>query len=615
MEDWDKYCSISKNARAILNSLEPSHFQPTEPEIQPKKDWNEVICENLIKYADELELAESESIKFHQILERLNLGKEGIVISSKKINEKCSKLLKEREKLVMLNSAIQSKYFYYVHYENLEGQVICLCRDPTSLKKKFLEVSAQIEDAIVFFSDNPNYRESDYYKHAYENLSDMIKSALSSALTEQLQQFYSQYENYFKIMPGSEDISKIFHHMHLAHNIYSESYYLSNSIISSYFKIRNKQIKQITNETLQQIKQESTILKQSQASLELLNRFWRKENKLFTYYFSEVFSQDPLKTYFLVYTDPVYELIRENLIQEIDIEALCQASALLQECSKQSQIFVFSKLYEDVQERIIYSATLYINQNITPAASEDTIHSCVYKTIKLLKILHLKVSNEIFDSLAGESFSVCISALNGSAPQDDFIETHNFLIRNLLHLRKEIEDLGVSFKGYHYKQLDFTDTRRLFWKLVMGEVSLQKQGLLAELVSAGVPKFSEKDPKDIESEFASVCQSYILKTFHEIANPILVLILKSKEMEIPYEQVAKVLMESSNRISNTFKRFCNSLIEILDESNYQQMTNSVSSQILKAFHQLVSYMEQHYPNMPLPSITDIESLLKINEVS
>ena len=127
----------------------------------------------------------------------------------------------------------------------------------------------------------------------------------------------------------------------------------------------------------------------------------------------------------------------------------------------------------------------------------------------------------------------------------------------------------------------------------MGEVSLKKQGVFTELVQSGVPKYSEKNRRDLENEFLAACQSYILKAFHEIANPILVIILKTKETgNVTYELAEKTLMESSNLITSIYPKFCQSLINILDENNYQEMTNSVSSQVLKAFQQLISFMEK-----------------------
>ena len=113
-----------------------------------------------------------ESKKFHMIIDKFNTRKEGIITASKSLNEQCKKLLAEREALVSLNSEIQSKYFYYVHLENLEGQVILLTRDPINLKKKFLEILAQIEDAINFFKENPHYVDSNFYLSEYETLFD-----------------------------------------------------------------------------------------------------------------------------------------------------------------------------------------------------------------------------------------------------------------------------------------------------------------------------------------------------------------------------------------------------------------------------------------------------------
>ena len=262
-------------------------------------------------------------------------------------------------------------------------------------------------------------------------------------------------------MPNSEEISKIFQQVILT-EMNSEFFYMINSISSSYFKIRSKHIKPIITEAINQLKTEKTILKQSELACELLNRFYRKENKLFSYYFSKDFPTDLLNNFFLFYTDPIYELIRENLIQETDLHILSQASEALQTSANQSKVQVFAKLYEDIQERIIYAVTLYINDEIIPCKSQENIHSSVEKTIQLIRLLQFRVNNEIFDSITEESIATCISALNNSLPQDDFIVAHTFLITNLLHLRKEIEFLGATVKGYNYKQLDFTDTKRLF---------------------------------------------------------------------------------------------------------------------------------------------------------
>ena len=103
-----------------------------------------------------------------------------------------------------------------------------------------------------------------------------------------------------------------------------------NSIVGSYLKIRSKHIKNITNDALNQIKSETSLLQQTGVACEVLNRFWRKENKLFNHYFSEDCSRESFNKYFLLYTDLIYEHIRENLLQETDLESLTKLAVLMQ---------------------------------------------------------------------------------------------------------------------------------------------------------------------------------------------------------------------------------------------------------------------------------------------
>ncbi|OMJ77789.1 hypothetical protein SteCoe_22539 [Stentor coeruleus] len=611
MESWDKYCGISKNARSILSSIEPALVQANPQTTQPQVSWRDTVESSLSKYFDDISKSYEESAKLAALLQKLNIGKEGIVGTSKIINEKCAQLLKERENLVALNSSIQSKYFYYVHLESLSSQIICLTRDPTSLKKRFAEIFAQIEDAIEFFTENPHYIDSTYYLTEYETLLDSWTDAFTNILSKNFQIFYAYYDNFFKTAPGFEEIHKIFRQFSISPGKYSDTYYMTNTIISSYFKIRSKHVTNVLNNSIDSVKSEISISKQSETACKILEHFWKKEIKLFAYYFSEDFSQETIKQFFFQYSNPIYEALRENLIQETRVEELSLASSLLQDFTQKAKLSVFNNLFEDIQERIIYAVTLYINEAIIPGPSKDDIHPAVVNTIRLFKILHMTINNEIFDSLAGETISSCVLALNNSLDHEDFIEAHVFIIKNLLELRKNMECMGIDIKDHQYKELDYTDTKRLFWKLVMGEVSLIKKGVFAELVHSGVPKFSNKDTKNIENEISSRCQSFIIKTFHEIANPILLLIEKMKETGgTSYEIARRTLEDSTNRISLIFPRFCSAVFMIMEEKNCNEMILNVSAQVLKAFQQLISLMESNFSNMPLPSITDIQLLLQ-----
>jgi hypothetical protein len=298
------------------------------------------------------------------------------------------------------------------------------------------------------------------------------------------------------------------------------------------------------------------------------------------------------------------------------VERLCQTSSLLQQYSRQGLAHVFSSLSEDVQERIIYAVTFYLSEEISASFSNDQVHPAVKKTLKLVNLLNNSVNPEIFDSILTEAIIVCISCLKKSIKTEDFNEVHVFLIKHLLDLRQKLDELGIVLKGSSYKELDFSDTKRLFWKLVMGEVSLKKKGVFAELVSSGVPKFNEKSENPLETELASACQSYILRTFHEICNPILVLILKTTETgSVTYEQAEKTLSESTNRINSVFPQFSQALFVTLDEKNYHEMTENVSQQILKAFSQLLNLMKEHFPNKGIPTIETVQLLLNSSILS
>ena len=618
MEDWDNYCSISKNARQILNKLDQPSAQsgplPTSTNPLPcpssSASYLESFKSSLQLHTDQLHSSYKQSLQINDLIQQLNQSKQGIMSASRDINEKCQKIIQERSALVSINSSIQSKYFYYTHLEALSSQVLMFSRDSVSIRKQFLETLSQIEDALQFFNENPHYREASYYLYEYETLLDNWVHSFKSSLSESFQLFYTYYDNFFKTILNTEDLAFIFKQLIITPARYDDSYYFIDEIIQQFYKIRAKHISKVTNEALAKIRSEKLVVRQSEMACEVLNLFWKKEKKIFLFYFSAECPQDQLNIFFQNYSEPVYESLRENLLQEDNVERLCQTSSLLQQYSKSGLAHVFSSLSQDVQERIIYAVTFYLSEEIIPSYSSEPVHPAVKKTLKLLNLVSSAVNPDIFDNITNEAISVCINVLKKSVKSDDYNEVHVFLIRNLLDLRQKLDEIGVVLKGNCYKELDFSDTKRLFWKLVMGEVSLKSKGVFAELVSSGVPKFNEKSENPLESELGAACSSYILRTFHEICNPILLVILRSKESgSVPYELAEKTLVECTNRIQSVFPAFSQALFVTLDEKNYKEMTENVSLQVLKAFAQLLNLMKELYPSRPVAGIEDIERIL------
>ena len=610
MEDWDNFCSISKKARQILSNLEQPSAQVQVQEVVQRENWSNALEKNLILYERQLIGTLDQANKFCELVQILNHSKEGIMVTSKDLNTQCQKIIAERNHLVALNSAIQSKYFYYTHFESLDGHITILTRDPTALLKRFLDTFAQVEDAITFFYENSHYNEASFYRYEYETLLDDLTGALTEKLSENFHLFYAYYENYFKCLGNCQEIENIFKHLMISPANFVDTKEFTAEIIRQFYWIRNKYVGRVIDDALDKIKSEKMVVKQCEMACEVLERLWNKEKKLFVAHFSEEATQDQLKAFFLLYSEPVYEALRENLIQETNFERLCETSKLLKKYSFQGSAQIFSNLSQDVQERIIFTISSYLSEEITAFYTEEKIHPVVKKNLKVIKMLENTVNPEIFDNIVTEIITLTINSLKTSIKSEDFNEVHIFLIRNLLELRKDLETIGVCLKGSSYKELDFSDTKRLFWKFVMGEVSLKKKGVFAELVNSGVPKFNEKNENPLEKELSSACQSYILRTFHDICNPILAFISKSTvNSSIPYESAEKTLIESTKKVNSTFSQFSQHLFLTLDEKNYKEMTENVSMQILKAFNQLLTYMKQSFPDKPSPSIEDIESLL------
>lgn len=399
-------------------------------------------------------------------------------------------------------------------------------------------------------------------------------------------------------------------------NIYGP---LIENLQTSYFKVRTKQLqKAIQNKQSELMNSSQDIVQSVRTTCEIIAKAWKKERNLFISYFGERKSEESwkiVKKQMNNLCHGLYEDCREKIIKESNVDVLCELAEMMKREFINEDLNALIRIYQDVQERLIFSVQLYISEFITPMFSNEEIHPCLNITLVLLAKLVNRVQNDIFQGLAQEAVSLCISSLKKSMPQDDFIDGHAFLIKHILALRKEILVMSEQINlNYTIKELDFSDTKRLFWKLIMGEVSLQKEGVLADIVNSGAPKFTESNldvRKMLEFELKQACQSLVVKVFHEISNPIIIFILRGKNSAVlPYEDAEAALMESSNRIMGIFPSFNNSLRHVLDDKNYKEVVNSATLQIMKAFRQLISYMETHYAGRPLPSLIHVQTLLQ-----
>lgn len=134
-----------------------------------------------------------------------------------------------------------------------------------------------------------------------------------------------------------------------------------------------------------------------------------------------------------------------------------------------SNLEIYQKTYQDAQERIIYTVGFFISEFISSAQGEESLAQCISLLSKLIN----RVQDDIFLGLATDAVNNCLLSLKESAPVEDFIDGHAYLIRHILILRKELIAMSEQMNlTYTQKTLDFSDTKQLFWRLVQGQVSL-----------------------------------------------------------------------------------------------------------------------------------------------
>ena len=611
--DWDKYCLIPKSARQLLQEETPK-VEESSPEASTE-DYQEKVLRVLSDYEQSVRVALEASQKYLEVLSSLDNSRNQILNQTSELSKKSDSLLKERNEYVALSSELRSKVFYYNQYDSLDAEVELMANDFLQLRKKLLQALAQICDAVEFFRENPHYQQSWEFLEKYTSLKFYLLERFVGALSEQFQLFYTEPEKLYSKMPNWEELAHILEQLYEKVDPDYSDFLLQ--LGNQYFSTRKKHIYNLVTKHYYEASKETNVVSLVRKVCEFCSKLWRKEKTLFlTYFKNSKDLKETLQKQLDYYTRDLYEVARALIISEHNSDTLCDLAEIVKNEFRGEELKIFSKMYQDVQERIIYSVQSFIPENIVPLKHTQEEHPALRATISLLTKLSGRVEGDIFLGLAEEAISTCIGALKQSMPEEDFLEGHSFLIKHIEVLRQELlvicEHLNMNFTT---KVLDFSNTKQLFWRLISGQVALYKEGMLADLVNTGAPKFQEKSQdirSVIQSELRKACQSLVLKVFHEVANPAVVFLFKTKTATLPYEEAEQALTEGSNKITQVFPRFRETMSQVLDEKNYKEVINSASVQVMKAYRQLLSYMERAYPTKPLPSILHIQTLLQFN---
>eukprot|EP00359_Climacostomum_virens_P008962 CAMPEP_0204909124 /NCGR_PEP_ID=MMETSP1397-20131031/7902_1 /ASSEMBLY_ACC=CAM_ASM_000891 /TAXON_ID=49980 /ORGANISM="Climacostomum Climacostomum virens, Strain Stock W-24" /LENGTH=613 /DNA_ID=CAMNT_0052078859 /DNA_START=70 /DNA_END=1908 /DNA_ORIENTATION=- len=611
-DDWEQACFLSPRAKSLVSQLQakytPVHPEPVE-EAPAQVEHYASLVEQLDKYSSELKSSAELVNDFYEGVKELNVSRLAVLKKTADFNTSCADLIKQRESLLSIYSDLQSKAFYYTHYESLSMTVETLKTDSRELRRQFITILGECEDCKAFFQNNPQYARRDEFLGKYNELLEEWLDALHDQVVKAFKQCYASPDKYSNTVPDFDAYAEILKQLRLRRDSYVQ--FVLESIIDEYCALRLQCLAPRTTLTLN----EESVLESLRQSCEMLHRLVKKEKALAEVYFGYNVLFEPIATELERVTSQFYDRIRPKIIRENSVEVLCDLSETIKSEFLGQEIPFILHVYQDIQERLGYRVQVYLSNEISGADqtgfTEDS-HPVFVLTTQLLARLYNRVDEQMFKDLAQEAITSALYALKRQVSVPT-VGSCLRLIWHVLALRSEVlamlEGMELTIKS---SDLDFTTTKHFFWKLVSGEVAFNSSSWL-ELVQAGAPKIKESSCSIqdlVEKALHEASSTLILTTFHATCDPIVVLLIKSRHTDlIELTEAMSVLQASINRIPSVLSEFTSGLAKFdLKPDDLMQIKLSTRNQILKAFQQLLSYIRQRHPGQELPTLIQVEQM-------
>ena len=188
----------------------------------------------------------------------------------------------------------------------------------------------------------------------------------------------------------------------------------------------------------------------------------------------------------------LYSSVRVLMIHELDLETLCEAIQILQTEIIEDQIRsrgeemaslepVIDRIVQDTQERLVFSAQIFIRDNIVgfEPSKEDLDYPAklqiesaqtnmyvawypvVERTLTCLSKIYRFVDIRIFEELAQDVLQTCTACVKMASAEitakSSEMDGQLFLLKNLLTLREQITPFEIGF-SIQEATLDFSVT-------------------------------------------------------------------------------------------------------------------------------------------------------------
>ena len=432
------------------------YLDQMESEIQKEKNSHFSVYYNRVCDLDgqtrELQSQVDQSLEVLTFLKEQNLSAS---TKSNNLHSVCDELMTKMSKLNHLQSEIQAKECIFTDTDRLQNVNPAINNNPESLCKMLDE----IEECLQFFEKHPNYKDSPNYTIKCQAASskilvyikDFFKNSLDKNSVENESSNFDLF--YGRLKMQSSRFFHIFQHLGnypekspLKEDFEGTITECTNIFITSRKRLVIQSLQYTLEDSVQKFSRDHCSLVRS-ASVSLFHLLRDEENLLKEFFGPQL--SGLCSEYFDAICVIFYDYLRPKIVKLSHLETLSEIATILKlelmehVSSDTDSSLAFknsiTQLWEDVQERLVYRAYIFIKSDIqdfsphqgdllypeklqmmlaiqddsdinrdSPADIHGMWYPTVRRTLMCLSKLYRSVEKEIFQEISHEALKACI---------------------------------------------------------------------------------------------------------------------------------------------------------------------------------------------------------------
>jgi hypothetical protein len=596
--------------------------------------------------------------------EQLQAQYKNVCQKTGKLHVECETLVTEKEDLLQISNQIKEALDHFDDMEEFSNELNA--SHPTINIELFSTSLKRLDESLDFLLRNIEYREAKSYiakyrvlqSRALAQLRDQVLTVLK-ATTYNIQTEIAKCikENsynpekemsflYIEFRLAIEPLKSIIHEIELrAHR--SEYTVFIIDCFECYSQQRNALLYDTVHQkinTLATTKDLSTFVREGCG---YMIKLCSEEDELFRHFFSCNEVMPYYRALVESFCNIMYDTIRSLLIHENNIDILCDLIELLRieilsegikprGASAAAFEPIVHHMIQDIQERLIYRASVYISdvlrtyrpspeelsypdilikarqqqenqheQKFSPVNEETSLRDAqsysrrlldnnlptLRMGISFLTKLYQSLDVGVFEGLAHEVVAICtnsfIDASKKISEKKSIIDGELFLIRHLFLLHEHISMFNVSFSKTE-TELDFSQLREGIIRFLKGQAGFRVKDIIFDIMSQGRPRIvytSVDSKKDLEKQLETACESFILNATRQAFDPCMaylkrlsVMIQQDKNNQ-QSDSAAFVSIDLAETLA-MYKKIAQMLPEVL-----QQLSEKLPLYLTKVNHQ------------------------------